>query len=422
MPRRIEIELTSHASGTWTWRAAGARQPKGTVPAELVPASASVGDVLRAEVETGLDGIEIMALTAPPSKVDVAADNRIEVLGSPRREPDVSVTLAPGSRRSDRAPRRRTDARRPSAARSAPPRRQGEGGRERSGAPVRQESNGAERPRPPGTERRRSTGPAAQGGQDRDRRTPTSTVHRNAMLAALGPEQLPVAEQLLRGGIPAVRNAIAEQPDPRANADRLLAIAEQLLPVVNLASWKDRAAAAQAAGKELRLRDLRAIVTASRTVTLDDEGRTMAKALRHSLDERVTMVRDQWLGRVRGALESGRVVDSLRIAARPPDAGTRLPAEVAVALADAAGSAMAADTETSAWVTLLDAVVDSPVRRTVKPSGIPGAPSAQEAALRAAGLVPELAKLLGLRIPPPPPRRVLARVSAGGGGGSAGAP
>jgi hypothetical protein len=422
MPRRIEIELTSHASGTWTWRAAGARQPKGTVPADLVPASASVGDVLRAEIETGIDGIEIVALTAPPSKVDIAPDNRIEVLGSPRREPDVSVTLATGARRTDRAPRRGTDARRPAAERSAVARRPSEGGRERSGAPARQGSNGAEQLRPPRAARRRSAGPAGQRDQNRDRRTPASTVHRNAMLATLGPEQLPVAEQLLRGGIPAVRNAIAEQSDPRANADRLLAIAEQLLPVVNLASWKDRAAAAQAAGKELRLRDLRAIVTASRTVTLDDEGRTMAKALRHSLDERVTMVRDQWLGRIRGALESGRVLDSLRIAARPPDAGTRLPAEVAVALADAAGSAMAADTDASTWVTLLDAVVDSPVRRTVKPGGIPGAPSAQEAALRAAGLVPELAKLLGLRIPPPPPRRVLARVTAGGGGGSAGGP
>ena len=52
-----------------------------------------------------------------------------------------------------------------------------------------------------------------------------------------------------------------------------MAIAEQLLPLVNLASWKDRATTAQPAGKELRLRELRAVVAASRTVTLDDEGR-----------------------------------------------------------------------------------------------------------------------------------------------------
>ena len=35
--------------------------------------------------------------------------------------------------------------------------------------------------------------------------------HRNAMLATLRPEQIPVAEQLLRGGLQAVRQAIATQ-------------------------------------------------------------------------------------------------------------------------------------------------------------------------------------------------------------------
>ena len=49
---------------------------------------------------------------------------------------------------------------------------------------------------------------------------------------------------------------------------------------------------------------------------------------------------------------------------------------------------------------------------------------AQDAARRAAGSVPELAKLLGLRIPPPPPpRRPPARrpplMAAGGGGPAA---
>ena len=57
---------------------------------------------------------------------------------------------------------------------------------------------------------------------------------------------------------------------------------------------------------------------------------------------------------------------------------------------------------------LLDAVIDSPVRRTVKPVGLPD-PAGEElrsAVRRAAGQVPELARLLGLPIPPPPgPRR-----------------
>ena len=100
------------------------------------------------------------------------------------------------------------------------------------------------------------------------------------MLAALRPEQIPVAEQLLRGGLPAVRQAIAAQNTaakasgkPAASSDALMAMAEELLPVVKLADWKDRASVAQTSGKEYRLRELRAVVAASRTVILDEEGR-----------------------------------------------------------------------------------------------------------------------------------------------------
>ena len=57
MAHRMEVELTSRTGeATWTWRAAGAKQPRGTVEAELVPEGAEVGTVFRAEVETTLDG------------------------------------------------------------------------------------------------------------------------------------------------------------------------------------------------------------------------------------------------------------------------------------------------------------------------------------------------------------------------------
>ena len=81
-------------------------------------------------------------------------------------------------------------------------------------------------------------GPARPGGRegagrDNPRRLATSSTYRNAALAELKPEQLPVAEQLLRGGIPAVRQAIEEQ-NARARAEHrtevtpgpLLAMAE----------------------------------------------------------------------------------------------------------------------------------------------------------------------------------------------------
>ncbi|MGH9047371.1 MAG: hypothetical protein ACRDVW_08655, partial [Acidimicrobiales bacterium] len=261
----------------------------------------------------------------------------------------------------------------------------------------------------------------------RDSRPTVSAVHRNAALATLRPEQLLVAEQLLRGGIPAVRQAIDEQNSaakasgqPAASSEALMAMAEELLPAINLASWKDRATAAQSAGKNMRLRELRAIVAASRTVSLDDEARTLAKSLQDSLNERVTRLRDEWQRRIDSAIDSGRVLDALTVSARPPEAGTRCPAELAVRLAQAASATMTADLAAEDWLALLAAVLESPVRRTVKPAGIPDAPAAKDAARKAAGAVPELAKLIGLPIPPPPPRRPpasgrpLSRVSGGG--------
>ncbi|MEY4373107.1 MAG: hypothetical protein RL219_1876, partial [Actinomycetota bacterium] len=50
MSRRIEIELTStRPDGTWTWRAAGAREPKGVLSSDVLPSGAKVGDVLKVD-------------------------------------------------------------------------------------------------------------------------------------------------------------------------------------------------------------------------------------------------------------------------------------------------------------------------------------------------------------------------------------
>jgi hypothetical protein len=410
MSRRIDIELTSQTGdGSWTWRAAGARQPKGTVEAALVPPGESVGAVLRADVEIGLEGIEILSLTAAkPSRSPEKIEGRIEVKGTPKRAPDVSVILAPGSdkRRRDRDDDGERRDRRPGTRRGP----EGEGRRDERGG--ERPARGGGGPRRPGARR---PGDGGEGRPARGERpvAPTSTVHRNAMLGALRPEQIPVAEQLLRGGLQAVRQAIEAQNTsnkaagkPPVAADALLAMADELLPMVRLADWKDRATVAQTTGKDYRLRELRAVVAASRTVNLDDEGRTLAKALQESLEQRTTALREEWLARITNALNDGRVQQAVEASIRPPEPGTRCPAELAVRLAAAAGEAMTADMAPEDWMRLLDAVVASPVRRTVKPVGIPDDEVAKQAARNAAGAVPALAKLLGLRIPPPPPRRV----------------
>ncbi len=167
----------------------------------------------------------------------------------------------------------------------------------------------------------------------------------------------------------------------------------------------------------MALRELRSIVASASTVNLDEEGREFAASLRTSLDQRVTALRDGWVARMTTALDEGRVADALRISARPPEPAARLSAELAVRLSDLAGQAMSTETPAAEWLAVLEVVVESPVRRTVKPAGIPR--DADEALLAAArqasGMVPELARLLGIPIPPPPgPRRpVPARSSPG---------
>jgi hypothetical protein len=415
MAHRIEIELTSQTDeSTWTWRAAGAKQPRGTVDATLVPAGTATGTVLRAEVETTLDGTTVLALLPPKGKSAPRKVDTIEVVGNPSSGPDVNVVLASkskGRRRDDRADGPRDGSRRPADRR--PRSESGERGGRRD-APAR--TGGGDGP---ASDRRRER-PARPGGRegghrDGPRRPAQSTTYRNAALATLKPEQLPVAEQLLRGGIPAVRQAIEEQ-NARARAESrtevtpapLLTLAEELLPIVTLAAWKDRASVARNEGKDIPLRELRSIVASASTVTLDEEGRDFLKALRAALDQRVTALRDGWVQRISIALDEGRVADALRVSIRPPEPATRLSAELAVRLADSAGQAMSADSTPADWLAVLEVVVDSPVRRNVKPAGIPT--GADEtllvAANKASGYVPELAKLLGLPIPPPPgPRR-----------------
>jgi len=104
MPRRIELELTSERpDGTWTWGAAGAREPRGEVEGSILPGGVKVGDVLRVEADVTLDGITILSVLPP--KGDRTEPERIEILG-PQREftPVTSTLVGKGDR--DRGPRR----------------------------------------------------------------------------------------------------------------------------------------------------------------------------------------------------------------------------------------------------------------------------------------------------------------------------
>src|ERR687898_2624179 len=106
MSRRIDIELTSSRDdGSWTWRAAGAREPRGTLDAAILPSGAQVGDVVRAEIDAYLDGLSVIAVSPP--RAPRADPNRLEIRGAGASDaPLVTTVLAP-TRPGERGARRR---------------------------------------------------------------------------------------------------------------------------------------------------------------------------------------------------------------------------------------------------------------------------------------------------------------------------
>jgi hypothetical protein len=235
------------------------------------------------------------------------------------------------------------------------------------------------------------------------------------VLAELPPEQQPVAEQVLKGGIPAVRSAVAKQNEqaraegkPEVKADQLVDLAEKLLPRLRAAEWRDRAEAALADLDELDLRDLRSVIVAAEGAARDDETRALAASLREGLARRVDEEQSAWLRDIASTLTDGRVVRALRLSSRPPKAGDPLPADLATRLVEATNTALSSDTASDRWATVLDALSFSPVHLRVEPVSVPAEPDeALLTAVRAAAArVPQIAKRFGIDpATAPPPRR-----------------
>jgi len=422
MSRRIEIEITSVNGDLATWRAAGAKLPKGVLAVSLVPGGPEVGHVYRADIEQYMEGIEVLSVTAPKTASPIDPRNeRLEMIQEVKKGPDVVVTYAGKGRGPRRDGDERDGARRPSSTKrpsarrdkdSAPSERPSRG--PRSDRPARESTGDKDSPT-----RERPRRPARPGAPAHGARTerphgpqqpPVTTTFRNAMLATLSPEQLPVAEQLLRGGMPAVRAAVelqnknaSAQGRPTVDPATIDRIAEDLLNRTNLALWKDRAAGAIGAGRELRLRDLRAVVTSAKTVSLDDEARVQLKELQVSLTARVDHLRTQWNEKLESAITSKNAKEALALVARPPDLSTRLSSDSASRVVTLVSETLNADQTPAMWNEIVELAADTSIRRNIKPLGIPSDDSSRAVAVHNAGAIPELAKLLGMKVPPPPP-------------------
>jgi len=389
MSRRIEIELTSNRDdATFTWRAAGAREPRGDVAVATLPSGAAVGDTFRVEIETGLDGHEVLGVV--PDRAPRSEPERLELIS--RDVPDDALVT---SHLASRSRRRNGDGRKPKGRRER--RRDGSAPRDRDRDRDRGQNRDRDRGKRPAADDRRKRAGSAEGAArgDRDeRRRPAKKrapraprlrpghVHRNAFLDTLASEERPVAEQLVHGGMPNLRAAIERdnaqrrsQGQPEVPGDRLIQMAEALLGPLQKAEWQDRADAALAAIDDIDLRDLRSVVVAAEDHAKSAETRALADELRTKLAARVERAQSAWLAELQSALDEKRIARVLNLSSRPPKAGAPLPPDLADAIVEATNAALSADSASGRWVALLDALAYAPIRQRVVPSGVPAKPS-----------------------------------------------
>ena len=408
MPR-IEIELTSSKEdGSWTWRALGAREPRGSLDGALLAAPAAVGDVLRVETDQFLDGMTVTAILPPRDKR--SSPVLLELLDNAGEEPDVTTRLVGGKRRRDHEA-------------SGGERKPRKGGRSRDAR-----GRSERKPQGEGRDERNREGRGGRQGHDAAPTAPKAPrlrpprTHRNAAVKALPDEQRLVGRILLHGGIPGLRAEIARQNEaagsagePEIPAEILLTLGERLQPGLHAAEWRDRAEAAEAGLAEVDLRDLRSVVVAAESGARGDEARSLAERRRSGLAERVEREHEAWLAEVVRVLGEGRVVRALRLSSRPPKAGAPMPRDLLDRLAVAAAAGMTADTGQDRWGTMLDAVASSPVHERVVPAGLPAEPNKDLLALvrRFSLRVPAIAAAFGVEPAPAPTNRRRRRAPAG---------
>ncbi len=414
MSIRIEIELTSSSpDGSWTWRAAGAREPRGVLDGSILPGGAAVGDQFRVETEQSVDGIQVLAVVPPKDKA--SRSGMLELLPTEEAFEPVIQQRAPGRRddgdrrpRRDRPPDGRGDRRRERADRStrdrqdAPGEKRGEQRRgERSGERRGEQSERRHRPH--------FTPPPELPQRPKPKRLRPGRQHVSDLLASLPDEQRPVAE-LAHQGIGAVRQRLREE-NARLAADgkptmpeaAVLKMAEELIPRLRVADWLDRAEAAQRQLAHLDLRDLRSVVAASddSVVARDESTRELATTLKAALVTKQDEELSLWLTDVEAALDVGRVVRALRLSSVPPKAGVPFPGALASRLAEAATTSLQPGDGPDRWAAVLEAAAFSPVRAQVTPAAPPEQRSDELVATvrRLGPLLPQVAALFEIEVP-----------------------
>ncbi len=293
MSIRIEIELTSSApDGSWTWRAAGAREPRGVLDGSILPAGRrgrrhaagrdgeghrrhprAVGRPRQGEGGP-LRRAQLLPSDKPFEPVIQQRVTRDRDDGRPRRRgrdgPGGGDRRDRHDRgRADRGPRRDGEpVERPGGDRPGggggrgAPRATGDRGRRRHGATAAATTGAVSGP----TSRRRPRCPQ----RPKPKRLRPGKQHRTEVLESLPEEQRPIAELALQG-IAAVRQRLREDnvrlqgrgQAGDAGGRPCCGWPRSCIPRLRVADWLDRADAAQRQLEHLDLRDLRSVVAAS---------------------------------------------------------------------------------------------------------------------------------------------------------------
>jgi hypothetical protein len=373
---KIEVEITSQREdGDWTWRALGAREPKGTVDASLLPTDSTVGSQFSVETEYFLDGI---AVTKVFDKKQTSEKGEIlEILGSGKQNDPVTTQLAKNKKRkpsSKRSPSSKTQKNERNNSSKA---QKNEGNKDKKSF-VQKDKSASNTSRKPRNEKKRQNDPQ----YPKSKRLRAKRRHRNEALKSLPDDLKRIAEILLQNGLPGLRDSIASQnelakkaQEPEIPEDLLLKLAEQIYPGLRTAEWLDRADAALRGVESVDLRDIRSVIVASENVQKNNDVKSLAEELKEGFNKRVETDQKNWLKEVISTLKEGRVVRALRLSSRPPKAGFPLPEDLLNALTKATNEALAADVTQSRWGIIAEAAAFSPVHDRVVPEGVPENPN-----------------------------------------------
>ena len=343
MPNRLDIEITSQSTeSSYTWRSAGAKEPKGTIKASLLPSGVAIGDVLKVEADFMIDGIEITAVL--PQKIKKDGPELLELLGTGNETAGVTTSLVKKS--SNR--KRRKDGRVGSKSKQAKDRKQSRSSKAK-------------------TERKDRKPYRSPRGN----RLKPSKKYRNEYIESLPELQKPIAKELSGSTIPNLRKTIEKMDLPEGFPDALLDYAENLNQQLKMAEWMDKATAVEINIENIDLQDFRSVVASSARWAKSSDSIAIKERLELKLNERIDQDHKKWLNSIEEALQEDKTVRALNLSSRSPKAGAQLPEAITTRLIAQANKALNAETTAHRWSIVVEAVAFSPVRQKITPDGLP---------------------------------------------------